>query len=209
MAPPDAPVGKEAGAIMVRLRAIGVLPQNWGSSVSRIGGSIEATNQAAPELDLSYFLTDNIAVEAIAASTRHNVSVTGSALAPLLGGRPLDVGSIWVLPPTVTVQYHFMPKQRFSPYIGAGVNFSFFYNAQPNSPLIRSWSLSSGIGPALQAGFDYNFSGRWFLNVDVKQIFMRTSGNVHANVGGPGGTYVSAKTWLNPTVVGMGIGYRF
>ena len=102
MAPPDAPVGKEAGAIMVRLRAIGVLPQNWGSSVSRIGGSIEATNQAAPELDLSYFLTDNIAVEAIAASTRHNVSVTGSALAPLLGGRPLDVGSIWVLPPTVT-----------------------------------------------------------------------------------------------------------
>ena len=70
-----------------------------------------------------------------------------------------------------------MPKQRFSPYIGAGVNFSFFYNAQPNSPLIRSWSLSSG--------------------------------NVHANVGGRGGTYVSAKTWLNPTVVGMGIGYRF
>ena len=192
MTPPDAPVGKEAGAIMVRLRAIGVLPQNWDSSVSGIGGHVEASYQAAPEIDVSYFFTDNIAVEAIAASTRHKISVSGSAL-----GR-VDVGSVWVLPPTVTAQYHFMPKERFSPYIGAGINFSFFYNTHGNAPLVRSFALSTGVGPAIQAGFDYNFSSRWFLNFDVKQIFMRTSGDVHTQLG-----TVKAKTWLNPTVVGM------
>ncbi len=207
---PDAPVGKEAGTVMVRLRAIGVLPQVSTSSVSKIGGDINATNQAAPELDVSYFFTDNIAAELIAASTRHEVNVTGSALAGDLHGKPLDVGSIWALPPTVTLQYHFMPKERFSPYVGAGLNLSFFYNSQPNAPLIRSWALSTAVGPAIQAGFDYNFSGHWFLNVDVKQIFFQTSGQVHTNYPNhANGTTVTAKTWLNPTVIGMGIGYRF
>ena len=32
-----------------------------------------------------------------------------------------------VLPPTVTLQYHFTPEQKFSPYVGAGLNYSFFY----------------------------------------------------------------------------------
>jgi outer membrane protein len=206
----DAPVGKEAGTIMVRLRAIGVLPQTSTSSVSKIGGDINATNQAAPEVDFSYFFTDNIAAELIAATTRHEVNVTNSALAGVLHGRPLDVGSIWVLPPTVTLQYHFFPKERFSPYLGAGLNVSFFYGSQPNSPLVRSWSLGTSIGPAIQAGFDYNFSSRWFLNFDVKQIFFQTSGNVHTNYPDRAhGTTVTAKTWLNPTVIGMGIGYRF
>jgi len=209
-AAPDTPVGKEAGTIMVRLRAIGVLPQTSTSYVSKIGGDINATNQAAPEIDFSYFFTDNIAAELIAATTRHNVSVTNSALAPVLGGKPLDVGSIWVLPPTVTLQYHFMPKERFSPYLGAGLNVSFFYSAQANTPLIRSWSLGTGVGPAIQAGFDYNFAGHWFLNVDVKQIFFQTSGSVHTNYPShANGTTVTARTWLNPTVVGAGIGYRF
>lgn len=203
MTSPDAPVGKEAGAIIVRLRAIGVLPQNSSSSVSVIGGSVHATDQAAPELDLSYFFTDNIAVEAIAASTRHEVSVTGAHLGQV-ALPPVDVGSIWVLPPTVTLQYHFMPKERFSPYVGAGVNLSFFYDSHGARPLVNKFNLGTGIGPAIQAGFDYNFTSRWFLNFDVKQIFVHTSGDVHTLVG-----TVKAKTWLNPTVIGLGIGYRF
>jgi len=199
----NAPAGKAANTFMVRLRAIGVLPHPTASSVSIIGGDINATSQAAPELDVSYFFTDNIALELIAASTRHNVSVTNSALGKV------DVGSIWILPPTVTLQYHFFPKERFSPYIGAGVNMSFFYASKPNEPTIRSWSLGSTFGPAIQVGFDYNIAGNWFLNMDVKQIFMRVQGPVHTNIGGPRGTTVQARTWLNPTVVGVGVGYRF
>lgn len=194
----DAPVGKAAGTFMVRLRAIGVLPQTSSSSVSVIGGNITASNQAAPEVDVSYFFTDNIAAELIAASTRHVIKVKNSALGTV------DVGSTWVLPPTVTLQYHFMPKERFSPYIGAGVNVSFFYATNPTGPIINKFNLRTGIGPAIQAGFDYNFSSNWFLNVDVKQIFVKTSGDVHTVLG-----KVHASTWLNPTVVGVGIGYRF
>lgn len=81
-----APVGKQAGTFMVRLRAIGVLPENLSSATS-LGGSVHTSNQAAPEVDLSYFLTDHLALELIAASTRHEVSASATALGHV------DVGS--------------------------------------------------------------------------------------------------------------------
>ena len=92
------PAGKQAGGVMVRLRGIGVLPQNWDSSVSAIGGRVDASNEATPELDISYFFTDNIAAELIAATTRHKVTAIDTAL-----GR-VPVGNIRVLPPTVTAR---------------------------------------------------------------------------------------------------------
>src|SRR3954470_20447139 len=73
-------VGKKAGTIMVRLRAVGVIPLDSDSSVSLIGGHVSTTAQPAPEIDLSYFFTDNIAVELIAATTRHTMSAKGTVL---------------------------------------------------------------------------------------------------------------------------------
>ena len=105
----DPEAGKHAGSIIVRLRAIGVIPENTSSSVSLIGGSIDVTKTPAPEVDISYFFTDHIAAELIAASTRHSVSAVNTALGHV------DVGSVWVLPPTLTAQWHFLPQSRFAP----------------------------------------------------------------------------------------------
>jgi outer membrane protein len=193
----DAPLGKAAGTFMVRARAIGVMPEDTSSSTS-IGGTVNVTAQAAPEADFSYFFTDHIAAELIAATTRHELSANGTAVGNA------DVGSTWVLPPTLTVQYHFMPHERFSPYIGAGINYSIFYDTKGAGPVVRSVSLDNNVGAALQAGVDYNMTGHWFLNLDVKQIFLNTTAHVNT-VLGP----ITAKTSLNPLVAGAGIGYRF
>lgn len=198
-AAPDAPVGKKAGTFMIRARAIGVLPLDSSSSISVIGGKVDTTNAAAPELDFSYFFTDNIALELIAATTKHDLYATNTALAP---NQSVRVGSTWVLPPTLLLQYHFMPRERFSPYIGAGLNVSFFYSSSPAAGAVNQLAMSSNVGAAIQAGFDYNFSGHWFLNFDVKQIFVNTTASLN-------GGAIKAKTALNPTVVGAGIGYRF
>jgi outer membrane protein len=192
----DAPVGKQAGTFLVRLRAIGVLPQTSSSSISVIGGNVQATNAVAPEIDLSYFITDHVAIEGIAASTRHDVSASNTALGHV------DVGSVWILPPTVTAQYHFMPQSRFSPYLGAGMTVAFFYASSPSRPTVTEVGFSNGVGAAIQAGFDYNVIGHWFANFDVKQIFLNTEARIN------GGAIV-AKTALNPTIIGAGIGYRF
>lgn len=192
----DGPVGKKAGTVMIRLRAIGVLPQNTSSSVSVTGGHVDVSNTAGPELDLSYFITDNIAVEGIAATTRHSVSAVNTVIGKV------PVGNVWVLPPTVTLQHHFMPQSRFSPYVGAGMTVAFFYNSQAVGPVVTKFALDNGVGAAIQAGADYNINGHWFANFDVKQIFLSTRARIN------GGTVI-AKTNLDPLIIGAGIGYRF
>jgi outer membrane protein len=191
-------VGKEAGTFMVRVRAIGVIPEDNSSSISVIGGHVSATAQAAPEVDLSYFLTDHFALELIAATTRHNLQATGTAVGNV------DVGSVWALPPTLTLQYHFLPHSAFSPYVGVGLNVTFWYGSSPANPPVTHFTVGNNVGPALQAGFDYNFAGHWFFNMDVKQIFLNADAHVDAL-----GTTVKAHDALDPLVVGMGIGYRF
>lgn len=190
-------VGKQAGTFMVRLRAIDVIPENNGSSTS-VGGHIDATNQLAPEVDFSYFFTDNIAAELIAATTHHYISAVDTVVGKV------DVGSTMVLPPTVTLQYHFFPHDRFSPYVGAGLNVTFFYDTSPSRPVVTKFSLDNNVGAAIQAGFDYNISGHWFANFDVKQIFLSTNAHLNTVLG-----RVTAKTNLDPLVVGLGVGYRF
>jgi len=194
---PDGLVGKQAGAFMVRVRGIGVMPENASSSTS-IGGNVTATSQAAPEVDFSYFFTDHIAAELIAASTRHELRANGTAVGTL------DVGSTWVLPPTLTLQYHFFPHEQVSPYVGAGINGTFFYGTSPNGPVVKSLSLDNNVGAALQIGVDVNVTGHWFANFDVKQIFLSTTAHLNTVVGP-----VTAKTNLNPLVIGAGVGYRF
>ncbi|HQT63996.1 MAG TPA: OmpW family outer membrane protein [Acidocella sp.] len=186
----------QAGDFLVRLRGIDVIPENFSSSVSVVGGHVDATQQFAPEVDLSYFLTNRFSLEVIAATTRHNVSAKGT-----VAGK-IDVGSVWVLPPTVTVQYHFPTIAGFTPYAGVGLTVAFFYDSHPAGGIVTKAGYSTAIGPTLDAGFDYSLGGNWYANIDVKQMFLNTTARLD-------GGAVVAKTALSPTVVGVGIGYRF
>jgi outer membrane protein len=186
--------GKKAGDFMVRGRLIGVIPLNMNSS-STIGGSVYASPTAMPEVDLSYFITDNIALELIAATTKHWIKLNGTAVGTV------KAGSTWVLPPTLTLQYHFMPKERFSPYLGAGLNYTLFYGSEAAAGL-TDLKLGSNVGFALQAGFDYFLTDKMFLNADIKQIFLTTNAKVN-------GGAVRAKTDLNPMILGFGVGWKF
>ena len=195
----DAPVGKAAGTFMVRARLIGLIPENSSSAISGAinTGTVSTSNAVMPEVDFSYFFTDNIAVELIAATTQHDLYADNTPL-----GSHYHVGSTWVLPPTITAQYHFMPHEKFSPYVGVGLNVSFFYGTSPANNAVTQLAMKTAVGPAVQAGFDYNFSGHWFANFDVKQIFYTTTASIDNGL-------IHAKTALNPTVIGAGIGYRF
>lgn len=187
--------GKAAGTFMLRGRAIAVVPDE-SSTVTVIRGSVDASNAVVPEVDLSYFLTDNIAFELIAATTPHKMKDKGSTLGDV------DLGTVWLLPPTLTAQYHFMPKSQISPYVGAGVNYTFFYNADAPGTTVKSISYDNNFGWALQAGVDYNIAGRWFLNADVKKLFLSTKAKIN------GGAIVGDVD-LDPWIFGLGLGYRF
>jgi outer membrane protein len=181
-----------AGTIQVRLRAVTVAPDASATITvngAAIGGSTKVTDSVVPEFDISYFVTDNFSVELIAAVTRHTVSNS-------IAGR---VASVSLLPPTLTAQYHFDPRGPIRPYVGAGINYTTFYDA---SSALTPIKFSDNFGWVLQAGVDVPVREGYFLNFDVKKLFLNTSINA------AGGT-VRAKASLDPWLVGMGVGVRF
>jgi outer membrane protein len=198
LADDTANTGLKAGDILVRLRALDVQPDT-SSTVSVIGGNAKITHDFVPEADVSYFITPHIALEEIAGITYHDVSDKGSAL-----GR-VPLGSVRLLPPTLTVQYHFLPDSKINPYVGAGINYTFFYGVHGSTvPIIYSTHYSDRFGEALQVGADVHISGNWFFNIDVKKVFLHTDVTLGTAAG-----QIKAKVDINPWLIGTGIGYRF
>lgn len=191
--PALAQTGKSAGDLMVRARGIAVLPDDR-AQIDTIGGDTDLSNAFVPELDFSYFLTDNLALELILATTPHDIKVKNS----VIGDR--KIGSVWLLPPTLTLQYHFLPKGDFSPYVGAGLNFTWFYGIDEKGP-VQKIDIDPSFGWALQVGFDYRLADRWYLNFDVKKLFLDADAEINRAI--------DAEVEINPWIVGVGIGYRF
>lgn len=200
----------------VRLRGVGVLPQE-SATVGVIGGDAKISNSFIPELDFTYFITRHWAAELILGTTRHKVSTTSSDLSAIGAGSNADVnlGKVWLLPPTLTLQYHY-PVGKFNPYLGAGVNYTIFYSAD-QGPVVKSIDYKDKFAFAVQAGADYDISKRLFVNVDLKKIFLSTTASVDASnltpAGNPGLAPVlggiKADVKIDPWLVGVGIGCRF
>ena len=188
--------GKQGGDIVVGLGAVGVLP-GGGGHVDAIGGRPQASDSASPQLDLTYFMVPNVALNLIAASTRHDIGVRGSALGDL------NLGHVWVLPPTLTLQLHPFPQSRISPYVGAGINVSFFYGeGGSRTAPVRRVVVDTAPGFAFNAGLDYEVSSHWLANIDVKKLILRPEASVNSGL-------VHARVELDPWVVGASVRYRF
>ncbi|WP_022721095.1 OmpW family protein [Rhodopseudomonas sp. B29] len=191
-----APVVEEWNPWMIRLRALGVVTENRGYVDQIPGSSLKTSDAVVPELDISYFFTKNIAAELILGVTRHTVSFSSAP--------GVDVGKAWLLPPTLTLQYHFTDFGAFKPYVGAGVNYTFFFSQKAAGGLVTDSHLKDAFAPAVQVGFDYMFDKHWGWNVDVKKLWLRPSWN-----GVAGGAALTGKVNLDPWLIGTGITYKF
>lgn len=193
--------GSQAGDILVRAHLLGIFPEDNSSSIDTIGGKVDISSRVAPEVDVSYFFTDHISAQLIATMTRPSVKAKGTAAGDV------NVGAVTVLPPTLTAQYHFTPHSAFNPYVGAGATIFITFAADPSrgDGVVSGLHTDSHLGAALQAGFDYNFASRWFLNLELDQIFVPTNATVDL----AGGGSVKAKVDVDPFLVGLGLGYRF
>jgi len=201
--------GFAAGNVVVRAAFADITPLNGSSHVDGIGGTVGVTSGVQPELDISYFLTDHLAVQLIATATRHEISANNTALTSLLGSK-IDLASTYVLPPAIVAQYHVAPHSALDPYVGAGVDFLFPFDTQDNkvalggAQVVQKVGVSNAIGPTFNLGLNYNISGPWFLNVDYKQIVDQVTARVHTVLG-----LVKARDQLDPSVFSVGIAYRF
>jgi outer membrane protein len=209
----------EAGDWVVRIRAVDVMPNEsseLGKTINTIpalagtmstGAELTVDNNVIPELDISYYFTKNIAAELILAlGTRHDVNISGNTVTtgPLVNQ---NLGSVNMLPPTLTAQWHFMPDQTFDPYVGAGVNYTHSFDHSLTAAGAVPIRIDRNMfGFVAQAGFDVNLKDGWLINADVKYVTMNT--DVEAQL--------APNTWtkiddldINPWVFGIGIGKKF
>ncbi|RMD89441.1 MAG: OmpW family protein [Alphaproteobacteria bacterium] len=184
-----------AGDLVVRARGIAVIPDE-SATITPIGGDVGIDTAVMPELDFSYFVTDTVAFELIAAVSPHDVRAIGTSIGDA------DVGDLLLLPPTLTVQYHMPLSDDLKPYVGAGINATFFIDEDAAGGVVTDVNAKDTLGWALQAGVDYRLSGRWMFNVDVKRLFLDTKVKLN-------GGAIDAKVNIDPWIVGVGFGYRF
>lgn len=216
----------EAGDFVVRLRATHIAPDEdsklgsqtdatyggvpfsaaalYGSSTAQL----QVDSNTIPELDFSYYITKNIAAELIlAVGTKHDVSVSGTG-----GAVAHNLGSVNLLPPTLTAQWHFMPDTMFDPYVGAGVSYvrgmDRNLTADATGAGLGKYSIHidrNMWGPAIQAGFDVNLQDKWLVNFDVKKIWFSTDVTLNLD-----GSYKKIDSLdIDPWVISVGFGKKF
>ncbi|MDQ1231561.1 OmpW family protein [Sphingomonas sp. SORGH_AS_0879] len=199
-------VGVRAGDVLLRARAILVAPNERSGSILPAfpGETVKVDNRIMPEVDATYMATNHLGFELIASTTKHSVSgVRGTT------GSIGKLASTWVLPPTLTAQYHFMPTRHVRPYVGAGVNYTIFWNESASDGLQAAVGptkvhLKDSIGWAAQAGVDMDITRRVFLNLDIKYIDIDTTARLDNAALGRQRVNVS----LDPLVFGIGLGVR-
>ncbi|MEM1018978.1 MAG: OmpW family protein [Pseudomonadota bacterium] len=198
-------VAAEAGDWLIRARAIMIAPNEDAGPVSPTfpGGSVSVDNAVMPEIDFTYFITNHIGAELILATTNHDISGEGDLVG--LG----EIADTWVLPPTLTLQYHFLPENNIRPYVGAGINWTIFYGEDSKDSLNdaigqTSVDLDNSFGWALQAGVDIDVTDTFFFNADIKYIDIDTTATLNT-----GGAINTVDVDLDPFVFGIGFGVRF
>lgn len=191
------------GDILARFRVINVNPdvKTTGLLASPLSAGVQ--DDTIPELDFTYMITNNVGAELILGTSRHSVTANRTAL----GGGNGSIGKVSVLPPTLTLQYHFNPEGSVRPYVGAGLNYTRFYRAGGLSTEVGGVSIKkNSFGPALQVGMDVAVTKNVFLNVDLKKIWIDTKAT--GNSGAINGVSLG-KLEINPLVFGVGVGMKF
>lgn len=192
----------EAGDLIVRGRVISVDPQDDSSAISingaSVGSSATVDSDIMPELDFTYMLDPHWGLELILAYTEHEVDTN------LLGLG--NIAETKVLPPTLTLQYHFAPTSTIRPYVGAGINYTHFFDSEVKGGLDAPGAdldIDDSWGLAAQAGVDIDLDDTWFVNLDVKYIDIEADAHI------TNGSSIKVDIDIDPIVWGIGIGRTF
>jgi outer membrane protein len=178
---------QDAGDWIVRVGVHSVQPKSDNHAL------VNVDDGASLSFSGTYMFASNWGVEVLAALPfEHDIKLNG-------GGK---VAKTKHLPPTLSLQYHFNPNGTIRPYVGAGLNYTVFFDEGTSGALAGSkLELDSSFGIAGQAGLDIAIAKDWFANIDVRWMDIDTKAKLN-------GTSIGTVE-IDPYTFGISVGRRF
>lgn len=176
----------------IGMQAMYINPDVDCNDLSALGLGLDAEPAVTAGITLEYFFTPSISAELVAAVAKHDLEIANQ-----------NLGSLWILPPSLYAKYHFMPESKISPYIGVGVNWVYAWDEKLAGLDV---DVEDSFGWAAKAGADIQVTDNLYLNVDVMYLSVETELNVKAG----GATVLSGSDIdIDPWVYSIGAKYRF
>ncbi len=181
------PAAADAGDWLVRGGFHAVDPKSDNGDVVEVDSATMFT------FDVTYLLTDHWGIELLAAAPfEHDINLVDGP----------TVASVKHLPPTLSVVYRFLPGGRVHPYVGAGLNWTLFFDETTTGPLDGAdLSLDDSFGAAAVIGVDIDLGEHWFLNADLRYLDIDTDAELN------GADLETVE--IDPLAWGLNLGYRF
>jgi outer membrane protein len=166
-----------------------------GSNIAGSGVSVDSSTGV--QLTIAYMMTPNINVELLGALPfKHDIKGSGT-LAGL--GKIAETDE---LPPTLVINYMFNPQTNIRPYVGAGLNYTTFFNTDTKGALAgHDMDIDDSWGAAVDAGVDVDINKDWFFNASIWYMDISTTANIDS--------VKAVSVDINPWALAVGIGTHF
>lgn len=159
-------LAQQAGDWTISVGAHVVAPKSGNGSLAGGALATDVGDDWRPTITAEYFFSPNLGLEVLASLPfEHDIELNG-----------VKAGSTKHLPPTFTLQYHFRNDSIVTPFVGAGVNYTRFFDEKTTGPIAGTdLSLRPSWGLAAHAGVDFAIGeGKW-LRLDARYLDIDTS----------------------------------
>ena len=183
---------QQAGDLTVGLGIANVNPKSDNGDLAGGAYPISIGDNTRPQITVEYFIRDNLGVELLGALPfKHSIKSNGT-----------EVGTVKHLPPVVSLQYHFDATPQLKPFVGVGVNFTGFYDAESKGGLAgNDLRVKNSWGLAAHVGTDYWINDRSAVRADLRWIDIDADVELNgANIG---------EVEVDPVVAGISYVMKF